>query len=41
MAVKSGQLDNVTKIGFELQKWNIYSEQEDTLFLTTKGTKKF
>jgi hypothetical protein len=34
-------LNNVIKIGFELQKWNIYGEQQGTLFFTTKETKKF
>jgi hypothetical protein len=32
---------NMTKIGFEPQKINIYGEQQGTLFLTTKETKKF
>jgi hypothetical protein len=32
---------NVTKIGFEPQKLNIYGEQQATLVLTTKETKKF
>jgi hypothetical protein len=41
MAVKVGQLNNVTKIGFELQKWNVYDEQQGTRFLTTKEMKKF
>jgi hypothetical protein len=37
----SGHLNNVIKIGFEQQKLNIYGEQQATLFLTTKETKKF
>jgi hypothetical protein len=41
MAVKFGQLNSVTKIGFEQQKLIIYGEQQGTLFLTTKETKKF
>jgi hypothetical protein len=41
MAVKFGQLNSVTKIGFKPQKWNIYGEQQGTLFLTTKEKKKF
>jgi hypothetical protein len=41
MAGKFGQLNSATKIGFEPQKWNIYVEQQGTLFLTTKETKKF
>jgi hypothetical protein len=40
MAVKFGQLNSVTKTGFEPQKWNIYSKQHGTLFLTTKETKE-
>jgi hypothetical protein len=41
MAVKFGQLNGVTKTGFEPQKLNIYWEQQGTLFLTTKETNKF
>jgi hypothetical protein len=41
MAVKFGQLNSMTKIGFEPQKLNIYGEQQGTLILTTKETKKF
>jgi hypothetical protein len=41
MAVEFGQLNTVTKIGLEPQKLNIYSEQQGTVFLTTKETKKF
>jgi hypothetical protein len=41
MAVKFVQLNNVTKIGFEQQKLNIYDEQQGTLFLTTEETNKF
>jgi hypothetical protein len=41
MAVKFVQLNSVTKIGFEPQKLNIYGEQQGTLFLTIKETKKF
>jgi hypothetical protein len=41
MAAKFGQLNSATKIGFEPQKLNIYSEEQGTLFLTTTETKKF
>jgi hypothetical protein len=41
MAVKFEELNSVTKIGFEPQKWNIYGKQQGTLFLTTKEVKKF
>jgi hypothetical protein len=36
MAVKFGQLNGATKIGFEPQKLHIYWEQQGTLFLTYK-----
>jgi hypothetical protein len=38
MAVKFGHLNSGTKVGFELQEWNIYGEQQGTIFLTTEET---
>jgi hypothetical protein len=41
MAVKSGHLNNVKKIGFEQQILYIYGEQQGTIILTAKETKEF
>jgi hypothetical protein len=34
-------LNNATNIGYEWQKWNIFGEQQGTLFLTTIETRNF
>jgi hypothetical protein len=40
LTAKFGQLNSVTKIDFELQKLNIYGEQQGTLFLNTKEKRR-